>query len=786
MTTENLEYENSRSFNINEMNTTEQSIEEVITTTNEDLWNLYDEISSNVVENLGTLDIEELYNRFNELNKEVSFLWSIGKKVEKLGLKKASLEIYLNNMNPSENEETELGKKIEEYENEIISLENESRKKKKARDAIKAELNIRLDREKDSHELSDRFLKIFNLMPSNKSWEKNIWSSDDTTIESIIIRENWNEIWKEIKIIKKWGESQCLFRDNNGNYYIYWINEDSTEAENKLEKTARLKHVCIFLQEINDILELKNKDDKVNESDMIINDLTEEINFLWIPDEILNEYTNIIKGSGEIQETLNESSKIKLWFENIKSMIPHKIWCILLYVKNLCPKRFKEIIPLVYNMMQSKLEAITEYTITKKIIWSIESFWDAIYEYLVFCSPFDWSYIKEWTLHIQGKNFWESFDDMKKRYEENWIDWEEKCTQLTQMQMIEWNTSFIIQFFENFVGQPESLNLYSFLKDNPQKLDNLWGKEVKSINLSLDSWINFAFRGIIEMVESRPDIDFPHLKENPTKEEKQKWEQQRKKIIKEYEIMLRNYISKDNTEGSDSKEKTFDKIFFTMDRWLTGFLDNNDLMPSTDWVQQFSWNEVSDYSVNEEEIRKENEGIRNNWWNDYINISDSIKQNNIKLISDVEQYVKYHPNEKVLVCINHHGSPDGSSWNWWSKEDRLRLANISPNVKIWSIRCFFWKAFDNETIYNHKSSLSWFSNSTVTDSNQCEIVCEARRKWLWFHEMEIYTRLHYSDSVGPLTESMEYIDWNTWETEIWKIWLAQNGRWQTNNSNELA
>ena len=50
--------------------------------------------------------------------------------------------------------------------------------------------------------------------------------------------------------------------------------------------------------------------------------------------------------------------------------------------------------------------------------------------------------------------------------------------------------------------------------------------------------------------------------------------------------------------------------------------------------------------------------------------------------------------------------------------------------------------------------------------------------------MEIYTRLNYPISVTPLTESMEYINWNTWKSEIWKIGLAQNNVWQGDNNDK--
>ena len=151
------------------------------------------------------------------------------------------------------------------------------------------------------------------------------------------------------------------------------------------------------------------------------------------------------------------------------------------------------------------------------------------------------------------------------------------------------------------------------------------------------------------------------------------------------------------------------------------------------------------------------------------------------MLSDIEEYVKEHPNEKILICIEQHGNPDGSSWNWWTKEEWLKLANISENIKIWSIRCYFGTAFDNDNIYNQKSSVSWFSNLSTGNMTVNEAINNSLNKDLWFHEMEIYTRLNYPVSVTPLTESMEYTDWNTWETETWKIWLAQNNEWQGDN-----
>ena len=340
----------------------------------------------------------------------------------------------------------------------------------------------------------------------------------------------------------------------------------------------------------------------------------------------------------------------------------------------------------------------------------------------------------------------------------------------------------LTQYFENFGSEPESTNLFSFLKENPQTLENLWWKEIKSINLSIDSWINFAFRGIIEMVKSRPDIEFPHLNENATELEKNKRSQQWKRIIKEYESMLRDYIAKDKQENREGMKNTFDRIFISTSQWtMWSNGKDEDFMPSKQFVQQFSWSEVVDYSDDDEQYSKKVD--------DRLHLEKFRRENHeIKMISDIENYVREHPTEKILVCINHHGISDGSSGNWRTKEDWIRLANISPNVKIRSIRCYFWTAFPNKEIYGQQSSLSWFSNNTPADSASCEIMSEASNKNLWFHEMEIYTRLNYPISVSPLTETMEYTDWNTWKIEMRNIWLARNdeSNWDNIHQNDYS
>ncbi len=500
-------------------------------------------------------------------------------------------------------------------------------------------------------------------------------------------------------------------------------------------------------------------------------------NFMWINENITYEYINIIKKFGANSDVLDENLKKELWFEMIEWKITNNMWCFLFYVKKFCKNNSEKILPLAYDMMQGSEKVIISFVENgsfKKFLWFFETYWDSIYEYLKFCSPFEKSYIKSWISNIYGRNFWETLNDMKNRYKKTaWNTTNNGKENNTNVEDIiktrqNWlgNTSFLVQFIENFVEESESINLFSFLKKYPQKLNNLWWKEVKTIDLSTNFGINFAFRGIIEMIKSRPDIDFPHLKKNASKLDMEKWKQQREKIIKEYENMLRDYIAKDKPNNPEEKGKTFDKIFFTSSHENTLSGSDDDVMPSKDWAQQFSWNNVSDYSAGK--------------------LGNNNLMENRKMISDIEKYVQEHPNEKILVCVNHHGKTDWSSGNWWTKEDWLRLANISPNVKIWSIRCYFWSAFDNKNIYNQKASLSWFSSNTITFTSVTEIINEAWKKNLWFHEMEIYTRLTYPVSITPLTENMEYKNWNTWKTETSKIWLAQNDVWQNNNSNSYT
>ena len=535
------------------------------------------------------------------------------------------------------------------------------------------------------------------------------------------------------------------------------------------------------LQDLKDDI-LKNKQPTFDKEDIGIEDyeyikndgaLLETINEWKIPAYIVNKFIekykeffpwcNKIPRSNYDYDDIT-SSKLKkylLWeiqtdWPNILDRnISNSELLYLFYLKEISNNNFNKIFNMISDFFFNfyKYEASVSIMVSSsndreiwyKLIDMIKEYWDNICDYFSFCNRKNWNY----------KNLSEFINDDK----------EKKTFE---------DISHSMTFCEIFVNEPESINLYNFLKENPVVLNNLWWKIIDNIDLDTKNWINFCFRWILEMIKSRPDIEFPHLNKDPSEKDKQEWEDSRKKIINEYEEMLRNYISNDFIENNNwekiqkPKNETFDKIFYSRPYW-DDVLDIYHTNEST--LRELTQNKVSEYSFKVDQ--KTDEGAKNEE-------AESVSK---KLLSDIESYVKNHPNEKILICIDQHGNPDWSSWNWWEKEDWIKLANLSPNIKIWSIRCFFWEAFDNNDIYKHKSSVSWFSNHTRTGGYIANIINEAWNLWLWFHEMEIYTRLNYPISVSPLTESMEYTNWNTWKTEIWKIGLAQNDKWQGENFN---
>ncbi len=489
---------------------------------------------------------------------------------------------------------------------------------------------------------------------------------------------------------------------------------------------------------------------------------------LFIPEVIINTFKEKVKeySTKELTENNDYANDIFLkslfwdkWSDLKKEMYDQEFSSYLLpyYLKSLWLSNYisiiKHIAPIfiwleyVERPEMINVNLLNDQNFMDKIYWFLREYWDKSEAYLQYLSPHIWSYIHNWSLLL---NAWEKTEG---------LEWLASAT----------------QFFECFINEPESINLYEFLNSNPQKLSNLWWKMIKEVDLNTDKWINFCFRWIIQMVKSRSDLSFPHLSDNATKQERKKRKFDWWNIIKEYEKILRAYISKDFTTNRQwevtekPREQTFDKIFYARPLWDVT-IDKFHVDDKT--LQSFSANDIANYSY----VKKNTEDVWdwNLWWEKPLKKQEQI-------LKDIEKYVSLHPNEQILVCIDEHWDKDWSSSNWWSKEDRLRLANLSPNLKIWSFRCYFWTAFESDTITNQISSVSWYSNQSPTSGQLTNIINEASKLWLWYHEMELYVRLNYLQSISPLTETMEYTNRNTWKSEIWKIWLAQNNEWQGNN-----
>ena len=531
---------------------------------------------------------------------------------------------------------------------------------------------------------------------------------------------------------------------------------------------------------------------KTDEIDKELSNLKEEIfresevqsfaKKYWISEEISNEYYRILKDyfwnnnidwNKSIDLTLceklfwdvdDELDKYQgldisnaLNFFNFKKKYPDRYKSLIQYYVELYQSFFDE----WWTFNNSTNHNINnEKEFNEKFFWLVDKLWDNIVSYLQYCEPRKWTYIRNSVPIVQDLN------------ERDYLRHENELI-ASDSQAIR---SMAIHFFDIFENEPEAWNLFNFLYSNPQKLENLWWKELKSIDLDISKWINFCFKGIMEMVKSRPDVNFPHLSKNPTETERLKRENDWNRIIKEYEQMIRNYITRDfNPDWTEKERKrTFGKVFFSSIDWDSTMNIWDNILPRSAWF--LSENEESIY------IHKvDNSDTESDISDEIVDNETIIRKRHHEMLTEIEKYASEHPDEKILVCIAQHWYPDWSSSNLWTKEDWIRLANISSNIKIWSIRCFFWTAFENKDIYNHKSSVSWFSNESVTSGYISNAINYAYSKWVWFHEMEILARMNYNYSVTSLTESMEYTNWDTWETEIWKIWLAQNNEWQSDN-----
>jgi len=543
------------------------------------------------------------------------------------------------------------------------------------------------------------------------------------------------------------------------------------------------------------------------------NNLRKYSEFLAIPSEVADEFLSEIEKQWKeklLSQRIDDETLVNIFWSEVLNVRNDpafweflqwdiKFFVILYYLKKLSPERYSEYMQPIYQILLWFWEApdmvnknIKTTSQALEIIYSfIKNNWDEALSYLSYCSPSEWTYLKTSTVPMVDNAVNEMVEMKRSRIQNDLMNekiawwtpearsdgWDAEQVEVDPWQILsqfaedtrrtyQWIYEWIwsaIQFFETFIDEPEWKNLFDYLKDHPQKLSNLWWKEIKEIDLNTEKWVNFCFHWIISMVRSRPDIDFPHLPENPTQEDRESWSNQWWKIIKEYENVLRNYISLDFTTNENwekvekPREQTFDKIFYIAQNW-DFTIDQYKI--SKDVLWWLTTNEVSDFSYqysDNDEVRKSNA---------YAVIDE--------FADELRDYMAKNPDKKILICINDHWNPDGSSENEMKKEEWLALANMSENINIWSIRCFFWTAYEKDQITQNQSSVSWFSNNSPTLWPVTLVIDEANKKNLWYHEMEIYTRLNYISSVSPLTESLPYTNWNTWEAEVWKIWIAQN------------
>ena len=551
------------------------------------------------------------------------------------------------------------------------------------------------------------------------------------------------------------------------------------------------------------------------------NDLRKYSEYFAIPSDVTEEFINEIWKQWKeklLSKEIDDTTLVAIFGEDVLKVrsnpmfkdIFHseiKYFVILYNLKKLSPEHYTEYMEHAYNILvwfaddpdMLNTHIKTTAQAFEALYSFIKSNWDKALSYLKYCSASEWSYLRNSTqpmvehtvnelVEMRRKN------DEKERFMHERIaaldgkpsnnTWEQVEVEIPEYDsfadekrdeyklMYEWFGSSI-QFFETFIDEPEWKNLFDYLKDHPQKLSNLWWKEIKEIDLNTEKWVNFCFHWILSMVRSRSDINFPHLPDNPSQEDRESWSNQWWKIIKEYEKVLRDYISLDFTTNEawerveKPREQTFDKIFYIAQNW-DSIVERFKI-----WKDVLSWlttSEVSDFSYqtsNNEDVKKDNA---------YAKMDE--------FADELRDYMAKNTDKKILICINDHWNPDWSSENEMGKEEWLTLANMSENINIWSVRCYFWTAFEKDQITQNRSSVSWFSNHSPTLWPVTLLVEEANKKNLWYHEMEIYTRLNYITSVSPLTESLPYTDWNTWKTEIWKIGIAQNN-WTSENTDAL-
>lgn len=490
----------------------------------------------------------------------------------------------------------------------------------------------------------------------------------------------------------------------------------------------------------------------------------------------LNEISNYDNFFDE--EMDSKAIEFLFWtnIEKIKSLLPIKIFDGLKFYKLKCiwwENKFKR---RIINMVDSWL--LTKES--KKDIWFLidiepnefqtyfeicnyfkKLIWEWLFPDLEWYSPNEYLKIIKYMGEYSGYLLYDGIEIGEILLKHNIP---KEAIEFFEFQDINWGSFDPVPLFKEIFEDENWKNLFEFLSKYPQKLKNLWWKEIKEIELTTKPWwYKFCFRGILEMIKSIPNAEVPNLKDGELK-----WKQWRERIIKEYENLLRDYISLDKYENWNDipRYQTFDKIFYA------NAVNHND--EDDGWV--FQWESKIDdvlkkFTKNFEDCSSV---IDENW---------DIDQTNQKtMIEKIRKYTTDHPWEKILVFLGYHWVEDWLSSNWWTKENRIKLANNSPNIKIISTRCFFWWAYNNSNqdeqnyIYSIKSPVSWFSNK---ESSIPKEIWNTIKQWfdkgLWFHELEIYTRLHYNYSFTPLTEYMDY------RGKQRLVWLADAGIWKEND-----
>ncbi len=336
------------------------------------------------------------------------------------------------------------------------------------------------------------------------------------------------------------------------------------------------------------------------------------------------------------------------------------------------------------------------------------------------------------------------------------------------------------KYYDEIFSEPWAHDLFLFLDENPQKLENLWGKVITEILLTTDKeyWWFHRFRGVLQMIKSREDILLPkEIWPQSTKKEKTQRKKDREKIIKEYESFLKYILSLDK-----KWDKNFDATFIAV-----ASQNYNKKTEKKEWdemIETYTWGQDWNGSfqwVKEgllPSLEKLTTGKVYDFSDDY-NEDGTVKEGetSLHLIEAVKEYSQKHPEEKILIYLWYHWWTSWISWPF-TKEDLLELANISSNIHIIMDTCNFGYMFNNipgteNYINNIQASISWNSNKHDWYSSSSKTFVDVLSMLdIWIHEAELLVRMLYTEALAPLTQKREYINRITWEKETKNIWVA--------------